>query len=129
MGDQTTAVAHYTFELTQISLLEWSEHLFDITTVSIHTYERAPKVLTADPGHWRGVLRVDPSSRCAALSLPKESLAILPFHTAAELEMMDQERQAGRYEPYLTPPIVAELICGTQRYSLLTKFYPRSGRR
>ncbi|KAG8954872.1 mRNA cleavage and polyadenylation factor subunit [Tulasnella sp. 424] len=96
------------FRDAKISLLEWSEHLFDITTVSIHTYERAPKVLTADPGHWRGVLRVDPSSRCAALSLPKESLAILPFHTAAELEMMDQERQAGRDIPY-SPSFILDL--------------------
>ncbi|KAG9022152.1 mRNA cleavage and polyadenylation factor subunit, partial [Tulasnella sp. UAMH 9824] len=92
----------------KISLMEWSEQLFDITTVSIHTYERAPQVLAADPGQWRGVLRVDSSSRCAALSLPTESFAMLPFHTAAELEMMDQERQAGRDIPY-SPSFILDL--------------------
>ncbi|KIO33745.1 hypothetical protein M407DRAFT_229600 [Tulasnella calospora MUT 4182] len=96
------------FRDAKISLMEWSEHLYDITTVSIHTYERAPQVLAADPGLWRGVLRVDPSSRCAALSLPKECFAIIPFHTAAELEMMDQERQAGRDIPY-SPSFILDL--------------------
>ncbi|KAG9018279.1 mRNA cleavage and polyadenylation factor subunit [Tulasnella sp. 427] len=96
------------FRDAKISLMEWSDHIYDIVTVSIHTYERAPQVLMADPSQWRGVLRVDSSSRCAALSLPKESFAILPFHTAAELEMMDQERQSGRDIPY-SPSFILDL--------------------
>lgn len=40
------------------------------------------------------VLRTDPLSRCAALTLPKDSIAVLPFYqTQAELDVMDPESQ------------------------------------
>lgn len=32
-------------EITQLALLEWSSEMHDLTTVSIHTYERAPQVV------------------------------------------------------------------------------------
>ena len=39
-------------------------------------------------------LRVDPLSRCAGLSLPSDSIAILPFYqTQAELDIMEQEQK------------------------------------
>ena len=76
--------------------MEWSDYLYDITTLSIHTYERTQHVLTSDSHTWRSTLRIDPSYRCAALSLPKESFAIIPFHTPAELDMLDQERKFAK---------------------------------
>lgn len=49
--------------------------------------------LALDSPLFRAELRVDPLSRCAALSLPKHALAILPFYqTQAELEVMDQDQ-------------------------------------
>lgn len=42
----------------------------------------------------RSELRTDPLSRCAALLLPKDSLAILPFlQSQAELDISEQEHQ------------------------------------
>jgi cleavage and polyadenylation specificity factor subunit 1 len=37
-------------------------------------------------------LRVDPDSRCAALGLPRDSIAILPFYRSTE-EMEGPEQQ------------------------------------
>ncbi len=96
----------------KIALMEWSDAVHDLITVSIHTYERAPQVVCdivhfckvladvfqmfSEPGLFRADLRVDPLSRCAALSLPKDSLAILPFYQSqAELEVMDQDQDHG----------------------------------
>ena len=46
-----------------------------------------------DPSSFQAVLRVDPASRCAALSLPKDAIAILPFYqTQADLDVMEQEQ-------------------------------------
>lgn len=42
----------------------------------------------------RSELRADPLSRCAALLLPKDSLAILPFYQSqADLDIVEQEAQ------------------------------------
>lgn len=47
---------------------------------------------------FRAELRADPLSRCAALSLPKDSLAILPFYQSqAELDVMEQDQSLARY--------------------------------
>lgn len=38
---------------------------------------------------------MDPLSRCAALTLPKDAIAVLPFYQSqAELDVMDTESQA-----------------------------------
>ena len=51
--------------------------------------------MTLDAPLSRPELRTDPLSRCAALQLPKDSLAILPFYQSqAELDIMEQETQA-----------------------------------
>lgn len=51
--------------------------------------------MAMDSALFRGQLRVDPLSRCAALGLPKEGIAILPFfQTQAEIDTVDQEAQA-----------------------------------
>ncbi|KAL0578769.1 mRNA cleavage and polyadenylation factor subunit [Marasmius crinis-equi] len=76
-----------------IALLEWSDAVNDLTTVSIHTYERAPQLVALDSSLYHAALRVEPLSRCAALSLPKDALAILPFYQSqAELDAMDQDQ-------------------------------------
>ena len=94
---------------TQIALLEWSDSTHDLETVSIHTYERASQFvrhsvlgihiahylqqLALDSPLFHAELRVDPLSRCAALSLPKHALAIVPFlQTQAELDAMDLDQ-------------------------------------
>ncbi|KAG6864394.1 hypothetical protein C0991_009920 [Blastosporella zonata] len=81
------------FRDAKIALLEWSTAVHDLVTVSIHTYERAPQLMSLDSPLFRTELRVDPLSRCSALSLPKDAFAILPFYqTQAELDVMDQDQ-------------------------------------
>ena len=54
--------------------------------------------LSLDSPLFRAELRVDPLSRCAALSLPKHALAIVPFmQTQAELDAMDLDQIQVRY--------------------------------
>nr|VWP00056.1 Amidohydrolase family protein [Ganoderma boninense] len=97
------------FKDAKIALLEWSTSIHDVVTVSIHTYERAPQLMTVDSSLFRAELRVDPLSRCAALSLPKDSLAILPFYQSqAELDIMEQEASQARDVPY-SPSFVLDL--------------------
>ncbi|KAI0062778.1 hypothetical protein BV25DRAFT_1855577 [Artomyces pyxidatus] len=96
------------FKDAKIALLEWSAAAHDLITVSIHTYERAPQLLSLDSSLFRADLRTDPSSRCAALSLPKDALAILPFYQSqAELDVMEQDLRA-KDVPY-SPSFVLDL--------------------
>ena len=60
-----------------MALLEWSRG--DIATVSLHTYERCPQMNTGDLQNYVPMLRSDPLSRMAVLSLPEDSLAVLPI--------------------------------------------------
>ena len=56
--------------------------------------------MSLDSSLFRAELRVDPHSRCSALSLPKDAFAILPFYqTQAELDVMDQDQTHTRYSP------------------------------
>lgn len=49
--------------------------------------------MSLDPTLFHAELRVDTAARCAALLLPKDSLAILPFYQSqAEFESMDQDQ-------------------------------------
>ncbi|KAH0581631.1 hypothetical protein H2248_011332 [Termitomyces sp. 'cryptogamus'] len=97
------------FRDAKIALLEWSFAVHDLITVSIHTYERAPQLMTSDPSLFRAELRVDPHSRCSALSLPKDAFAILPFYqTQAELDVMDQDQTHTRDVPY-APSFILDL--------------------
>ncbi|TCD71004.1 mRNA cleavage and polyadenylation factor subunit [Steccherinum ochraceum] len=96
------------FKDAKIALLEWSDATADLLTVSIHTYERAPQLMSLDASQFRSQLRADPQSRCAALSLPKDALAILPFYQSqAELDVIEQETQT-RDVPY-SPSFVLDL--------------------
>ncbi|TFY69793.1 hypothetical protein EVG20_g3009 [Dentipellis fragilis] len=89
------------FKDAKIALLEWSDSVHDLITVSIHTYERAPQLLSLDSSLFRAELRTDPSSRCAALMLPQDALAILPFYQSqAELDVLEQDQSRARDVPY-----------------------------
>ncbi|KAF9057003.1 CPSF A subunit region-domain-containing protein [Panaeolus papilionaceus] len=97
------------FKDAKIALLEWSDATHDLVTVSIHTYERAPQLLALDSPLFRAELRVDPLSRCAALTLPKHALAILPFYqTIADLDVTEQEQGQSRDVPY-SPSFILDL--------------------
>ncbi|GJE96309.1 CPSF A subunit region-domain-containing protein [Phanerochaete sordida] len=96
------------FKDAKIALLEWSDAVNDLLTVSMHTYERAPQMMTLEAPLFRSQLRTDPLSRCAALMMPKDSIAVLPFYQSqADLDVMEQETQA-RDVPY-SPSFVLDL--------------------
>ncbi|KAH7925063.1 hypothetical protein BV22DRAFT_1119797 [Leucogyrophana mollusca] len=98
------------FKDAKIALLEWSDAVNDLVTVSIHTYERAPQLLSLDSPLFHAELRVDPLSRCAALSLPKDALAILPFfQTQVDLDVMEHEQSQVRDVPY-SPSFILDLV-------------------
>ncbi|CAE6490781.1 unnamed protein product, partial [Rhizoctonia solani] len=100
------------FKDAKIALMEWSDVVYDLTTVSIHTYERATQVITNTNPHFRSLLRVDPLYRCAALLLPLGGLALLPFYQSqAELDILDQEQNVTSFAkeaPY-SPSFVLDL--------------------
>ncbi|KAF8719078.1 mRNA cleavage, partial [Rhizoctonia solani] len=86
------------FRDAKIALMEWSDVVYDLVTVSIHTYERSTQVNTNTNPHFRSLLRVDPLYRCAALLLPLGGLALLPFYqTQAELDILDQEQNVTSF--------------------------------
>ncbi|KAG6812354.1 hypothetical protein H0H92_003254 [Tricholoma furcatifolium] len=95
------------FKDAKIALLEWSSAVHDLVTVSIHTYERAPQLVSLDSPLYRAELRVDPVSRCSALSLPKDAIAILPFYQTVE-DAMDQDQAQAREVPY-APSFILDL--------------------
>ncbi|KIM69381.1 hypothetical protein SCLCIDRAFT_1207782 [Scleroderma citrinum Foug A] len=98
------------FKDAKIALLEWSDSVNDLLTVSIHTFERAPQLASLDSALFHPTLRADPLSRCAALSLPKDSIAILPFYqTQAELDLVEQEQTLARDVPY-SPSFILDFV-------------------
>ncbi|KAG6820213.1 hypothetical protein H0H93_003867 [Arthromyces matolae] len=97
------------FRDAKIALLEWSTAVHDLVTVSIHTYERAPQLMSLDSPLFRAELRVDPHSRCSALSLPKDAFAILPFYqTQVDIDVMDHDQLQTRDVPY-APSFILDL--------------------
>jgi cleavage and polyadenylation specificity factor subunit 1 len=69
-----------------MAILEWLGG--DIATVSLHTYERAIQMTAGDT--YEPILRSDPLSRLAVLTLPDDSLAVLPLmQDQSELEVLD----------------------------------------
>ncbi|CAK5269347.1 unnamed protein product [Mycena citricolor] len=95
------------FKDAKIALMEWSEAVHDLVTVSIHTYERAPQLMSLDASY-QSMLRVDPDSRCAVLSLPKDALAILPFYQSQVDLDMEQDQVQARDIPY-SPSFILDL--------------------
>ncbi|KAL0957913.1 hypothetical protein HGRIS_000094 [Hohenbuehelia grisea] len=97
------------FKDAKIALLEWSDSVHDLVTVSIHTYERASQLMSVDSTTFRALLRSESLSRCVALLLPKDSIAILPFnHAQADLEAMDQDQNLPKDIPY-APSFILDL--------------------
>lgn len=76
----------------KLSLIEWDPERQNISTISIHYYERED--LTRSPwapdlSQCGSILSVDPSSRCAVFNFGIRNLAILPFHQAGDDLVMD----------------------------------------
>lgn len=75
------------FKDAKLSLVEWDQENYRISTVSIHYYE-ADNVTTLPYGptlaECHSILTVDPSSRCAALKFGQRQLAILPFRQVGD---------------------------------------------
>ncbi|KAK0549644.1 mRNA cleavage and polyadenylation factor subunit [Tilletia horrida] len=90
------------FKDAKIALLEWSDSDRDLVTVSIHTYERAAQLAYGFPLNFQPAFAVDPADRCAALLLPQDAIAVLPFlQDTAELELFEgPQAQASRSLPY-----------------------------
>ncbi|BEI92713.1 uncharacterized protein CcaverHIS019_0503410 [Cutaneotrichosporon cavernicola] len=65
------------FKDAKMAILEWSRG--DIATVSLHTYERCQQMVNGDLQGYVPMLRSDPLSRLAILTMPEDSLAILPI--------------------------------------------------
>lgn len=103
MGADATSVSSrdtlvVTFLDAKMALMQWSEIEADLTTISIHTYERAPQLAEGLPHNFLPTLSLDPDSRCASLLLPDDTLAVLPFYsdTAAELdELLELAEREG----------------------------------
>jgi len=75
-----------------------------------------------DSALFHPTLRADPLSRCAALSLPKDSIAILPFYqTQAELDLVEQDQTLARWS---APSSMLSYLMHRQGCAVLTEFYP-----
>ncbi|CAO1623055.1 unnamed protein product [Parajaminaea phylloscopi] len=85
------------FKDAKIALLEWNELCGDFETISIHTYERTSQLSGGLPLNFRPILTLDPESRCAALLLPKDALAVLPFTSSSDLELLDEYEDEDLY--------------------------------
>lgn len=77
------------FRDAKLALLEWNNVDVDFETISIHTYERASQLATGLPPNFRPLLSLDPAHRCATLLLPKDALAVLPFTSSSDLDLID----------------------------------------
>ena len=76
----------------KLSLVEWDPERHNISTISIHYYEREDlqgPPWSPEPGECFNYLAVDPNSRCAALKFGARNIAILPFHQAGDDLVMD----------------------------------------
>lgn len=67
------------FKDAKLSLLEWDPVINNITTISLHYYEREEFWPPIVPEGLSTILVADPGSRCAALSFAGDMVAILPF--------------------------------------------------
>ncbi|WVW79420.1 protein CFT1 [Kwoniella bestiolae CBS 10118] len=86
------------FEHAKMALLEWSRG--SISTVSLHTYERCSQMVSGDVQTYVPMLRTDPLSRLAVLSLPEDSLAVLPvLQEQLELDLMEGYARDVPYSP------------------------------
>ncbi|KAF2217786.1 hypothetical protein CERZMDRAFT_63912 [Cercospora zeae-maydis SCOH1-5] len=86
------------FKDAKLSLVEWDQENYRISTISLHFYE-GENVVTPPFGpplsDCESILAVDPSSRCAALKFGARRLAILPFRQFGD-ELAGEEE--GEYD-------------------------------
>lgn len=83
------------FADAKMALMQWSDAAADLVTISIHTYERASQLTEGLPARFVPALRADPESRCVALLLPHDAMAILPFYNDTAQELDQLLEQAG----------------------------------
>ncbi|KAJ9120594.1 hypothetical protein QFC22_002523 [Naganishia vaughanmartiniae] len=82
----------------KLSILEWSGG--EVSTVSLHTFERASQVLYANPEDFLPLLCTDPQDKMIVQLLPEDSLAIIPLvQDMEELEGFDST--SVRDVPYM----------------------------
>ena len=80
------------FRNAKLSLVEWDQECQNISTISIHYYERddlARSPWVPDLSSCGSSLSVDPSSSCAVFNFGIRNLAILPFHQPGDDLVMD----------------------------------------
>ncbi|KAH8830152.1 CPSF A subunit region-domain-containing protein [Flagelloscypha sp. PMI_526] len=111
------------FKEAKIALLEWSPTLYDLQTVSIHTYERAPQLMDPTPS-FVSVLRLDPQSRCAALSLPQDAVAILPFHHTQNTDLDADAMDTATNEIPYSPSFILDLGSLQVHHAIAFDFLP-----
>ncbi|KAI5366520.1 Putative cleavage/polyadenylation specificity factor, A subunit [Septoria linicola] len=91
------------FKDAKLSLIEWDQENFRISTVSLHFYEGDNVVVPPfgpSLGECESILTIDPSSRCAALKFGARQLAILPFRQFGD-ELAAEEEGEFDTEPTL----------------------------
>lgn len=68
--------------------------------------------LSFNPLSYRSQLRMDPGSRCAALSLPKDGLAILPiYQSQADLDVGEQDQAFARWVQWFSHILHGSILC------------------
>ncbi|GHJ84497.1 hypothetical protein NliqN6_0899 [Naganishia liquefaciens] len=82
----------------KLALLEWMHG--EISTVSLHTFERAPQVLYANPEDFVSILRTDPNSKLIVQLLPNDALAMIPLVQDFE-EFEGLDHSSARDVPYM----------------------------
>ncbi|KAL4399429.1 mRNA polyadenylation protein [Malassezia pachydermatis] len=68
------------FRDAKMALMEWDDAYGDLNAVSLHTFERAEQLSAGLPSMFVPSLQVDPASRCAALLLPHDAIALVPLY-------------------------------------------------
>lgn len=86
-----------------MALLEWSRG--DVSTVSLHTYERCPQMNAGDLRSYIPMLRSDPLSRMALLSLPEDSVAVLPV-LQEQTDLDPLQESFSRYASSASSPVM-----------------------
>lgn len=91
------------FRDAKVSLLEWNPETHGLSTISVHYYETDDLLGSSWAPHVKdcsSYLRVDPTSRCAALKFGVRHLAMIPFRQAGD------DLTLGDYDPDLdrVPP-------------------------
>ncbi|KAJ9114950.1 hypothetical protein QFC20_001325 [Naganishia adeliensis] len=109
---------------TRLAILEWTHG--EISTVSLHTFERAPQVLYANPEDFVSILRTDPGNKLIVNLLPNDALAMIPLVQDIE-EFEGFDSSSVRDVPYmpsfiLSLPELSPLLRNIKDLSFLPGF-------